>query len=367
MSLVDVKGVNLVPGIIAAPYTNPYVIYTTMDAAGELCGSVIEISRTGNISKIGFRVGSRTVDDALKISLQTVDTATGRPTGTLIHADAYGVQASVTAYTIFWVSLQNPVAVTRGDIVAAVIEFNSYVAGNLQITKALGGSVRTSFPYNFQYTGSVWSLSAYMANFGFKYDDDVIESVNQSFPAAVNTNISWDTNDNPDRRGLRFSVPYNCRISGIFITVDLDANANIEIYDSDGVTLLETISIDSDLRGITTERPLERNFVTPIELTKDIFYRIILYPTTGTNIILFSLDVTDDGASEAMNAIDGGVNFHYTTCDGAPAAEGDWTQTATRRPLIGLMIDQLDDGLPYNVVTGAIVTGQDTVGTITGE
>ncbi len=348
MSLVDVKGVNLVPGFVVRAESFVQRRFFTLDANGELCGAVLEIPKTGNISKIGFRTGTVTVSDAIKISLQTVDDTTGRPTGTLIHADAYGIQASVATNTNYWISLQNDVAVIRGVTVAIVVEFNSYVAGNLVMVSGVQYIPHyMGFPYVFSYLGAVWAFTAESPNFGLEYDDGVIEPILNVFPAVNATTMSWDTNDNPDRRGLRFSVPYNCRMSGVFANIDLDGDADIEIYDSDGINLIPdgTISLDSNIRSGTSPRPFSRNLITPIELTKDTFYRIVLHPTTGTNMILYYLDVTDDGANEAMNAIDGGVNFHYTTCNGSPSVEGDWTQTATRRPLIGLMINQLDDGV----------------------
>lgn len=367
MSLVDVKGVNLVPGVMGRFIAAPGVWNSTMDDDGELCGAVIEIPRTGNISKIGFRTGNiMTTSDALKVSLQTVDDTTGRPTGTLIHADAYGVQASVVNNTTYWVSTQNPIAVTRGDIVAPVAEFNSYVAGNLQIIRGITNLSSADFPYIFEYLGGAWESSYRMPNFGLEYDDGLIEPIVNVLPAVSVSYILWNANDNPDRRGLRFSLPYNCRLSGVFAIIDLRDDTDFEIYDNDGTTLLETISMDANIRQGATTRFLAKNLITPVELTKDTLYRIILHPTTGTDIRIDSINVSDDGANKAMNAIDGGVNFHGTYCNGVPTAEGDWTQELTKRYLIGLMIDQLDDGLPYNIVSGAIITGQDTVGTITG-
>ncbi len=369
MSLVDVQGMNLVPGITATISAAVGLFRTKLDAAGELCGGVFEIPKTGNISKIGIRAWNVSQSDTLKISLQTVDTATGRPTGTLIHADAYGTQASLSAGTAYWVSLQDDIAVTRGTKVAVVVEFNSYVAGDLEIVRSITNVGNTDFPYTFTFLGSVWALTNTIPNFGLEYDDGTIESISMMLPAAATSTISWDTNDNPDRRGLRFSVPYNCRMSGIFALLDLDADADIEIYDSDGVTIIpdSTISMDANLRGGTGGKYRYRNLVTPIELTKDTFYRIIIHPTTGTNIALYALDVTDDGASEAMNAIDGGINMHGTYCNGPPTVEANWTQEPTRRYLIGIILDQLDDGMPYNIVGGAVVVGQSTAGTVEGD
>ena len=345
MSLVDVKGANFIPGFVTRLATFPSLQRAYLDADGELCGCVFEIQRTGNISKIGIRTWNVIQPDTLKISLQTVDSTTGRPTGTLIHADAYGTQ-TVSAFNVcYWVSLINPVAVSKNDILAIVVEFDNFASGYVQMFYAFSGIINSSFPYCFTFLGGSWSLYDYVPNFGLKYDDNIIEYNNILLPAVASAHIGWNTNINPDRRGLRFSVPYNCRISGVIIPLDLDADADIEIYDNDGTTLLETISLNKNLRGSIKSRPLHRNLITPIELTKDTFYRVVVHPTTDANMGIETLNLTDDGASEAMNALDGGVNFHYTTCHGSPSAEGDWTQTPTNRPLIGFMIDQLDDGV----------------------
>ncbi len=364
MSLVDVQGVNLVPGFMTNVLPGLFMSGITLDANGELTGAILEIPKTGNITKIGFRTKTVSQTDAMRISLQTVDGATGRPTGTLIHANAYGVQASVASFTTYWVSLQAPVAVTQdGTIIAIVVEFNSFVNGNVQIDARIGNFGPTDFPYVFQFLGAAWGTHTQIPNFALEYSTGM-EPLIAMMPVVTSSSASWDTNDNPDRRGLRFSVPYNCRLSGIVFNSDLDADTDIEIYDSDGVTIIPdgTISLDANLRGSAGVRNIYRYLATPIELAKDTFYRVVLHPTTGTNIKLYTLVVTDDGASEAMNAIDGGVNFHYTTCHGSPSAEGDWTQTATRRPLIGLMIDKLEsadypavgnvrDGTNYNNTT----------------
>ncbi len=418
MSLVDIQGVNLVPGYLAGVTRQMFHISATLDAAGELCGGVFDIITAGNISKIGFRTGTVTVSDTLKISLQTVDPATGRPTGTLIDADAFGTQGSLSSNTTYWVSLQNPVAITQGRTIAVVVEFDSYAAGNLQILYGLQNYSSILYPYLFSFIGSSWNSIGHSINFGIEYDDGLIKQINNTLPGVSTGGISWDTNDNPDRRGLRFSVPYNCRMIGVRVLVNPSANFDIEIYDNDGVTLFETISVNSNLVGSSNQRYIDRVLVISRELIKDTSYRIVLHPTTGTNTTLYALSVINDGANEAMNAIDGGVNMHYTTVNGVPSTEGDYTQTLTRRPMIGLILDQLDNGVavcdfpavgdvekgveyddgnrtgtfkepgianvkegveygasdteftgtyPQNAVTGATVVGQDTTGTVTGE
>lgn len=349
MALVDVGGVNLVPGIITRVEAAPGEKTVLLDATDELCGAIIKIPKTGNIIKIGFRTFTVAASDPLKVSLQTVDEDTGRPTGTLIHADAYGVRASIVASTTYWVSLQNPVAVTRGTDVAIVVEIDVYTDAFLRIAAAITNFPAASIrlPYMFQFIGSTWGFQDDTPNFGLEYDDGVIEPIIGVFPAVTSGSTLWNSTSNPDRIGQRFSLPYNCRVSGILLPCDLDGDADIEFYDSDGITIIPDgiVSLDKDIRSGASGGVFLVPLVTPIELTKDTFYRTAIHPTSGTNIRLYYLDVTDDGASKAMNAIDGGVNWHATSCNGVPPSESDWTQELTRRYLMGIIIDQLDDGV----------------------
>ena len=373
MSLVDVQGGVYVPGTMIRFGVSTNTYGTTLDAAGEFCGAVIQIPKDGNLTKIGFRTGTVTVSDAIEVRVETVDPTTGRPTGILIHADAYGIQVSVSANTTYWVELQDPVAVTKSYVpIAVVVKFNSYVAGNLIILHGLTfqSSSVMILPYIFHYIGStLFSNNLFAApNFGLEYDG-VIEPLAGAFPAIASGAQSWGKNDNPDRHGLALSFPYSCEVIGIFFLIDLDGGTEIEFYDSDGITIIPkgTIVLDKDIKGSTAGVMSIITLTTPIELAKNETYRVVLHPTSTTNISLAHLDVTNDGAVEAMNAIDGGVDWYYTSCNSPPTNITDWTNLLTRRPLMGFLINQLDDGQPRNLVTGAVVTGQSTAGIVIGE
>jgi len=71
-------------------------------------------------------------------------------------------------------------------------------------------------------------------------------------------------------------------------------------------------------------------------LTKDVFYRLVLEPTSATDITSYHFSVN---AAAVMDVEEGGQNFHYTE-----KKDGGWTDTVTDRPMIGLLIDQFDDG-----------------------
>jgi hypothetical protein len=352
MSLVDVAGHVLVPGFLARNVTIPYTVYATLDANGELCGAIIRIPRTGTLAKIGVRVRSVSVADAIKVSLQTVDDATGRPTGTLYAANATGIIESPGALTTYWASLNSGtgVSVTKNDLVAIVIEFNSYVSGNLAIDYGIGMPAAViGNPYCYSYLGGTWSLSvAAIPNFGLEYLVDaagVIVPVFGCLPGAYGNVGRYNSTSNPNRRGLRFQFPFACRAIGAWATVDLDGPATLSLYGSDGFTILDTATLDPDVRGSTGAAMYYWLFTSPLSPTKDANYRLALLPASETNVGLSYFDLTDDGAVAAMAGSDGGINWHYTASNGVPDEEADWTQTLTRRPMMGLILDQLDNGV----------------------
>ncbi|MBI5192757.1 MAG: hypothetical protein HZA08_04865 [Nitrospirae bacterium] len=350
--MVNVRGINIAPGLMAR--TGAGALGTTsftMDEATDHCGVIIVIPRTGTLTKIGVRVSTMTTSDTLKVSLEGVDATNGRPDGVVTPVNASGTQGNLSASTTYWVALNGGagVSVTAGTKVAITVRWNAYVSGNILIAYIMNSNLhQAGFPYGYSYnnTGAVWALNASCPNFGLEYSDGVIEPIIQSWPAVGVNSEGWNSGSNPNRRGLRFSLPYKATVSGVLVDVDSDGDCNIILYDSDGVTVLENVAVDTNIRYSESAASTQYvPFSTPRTLSIDTFYRVVILPASTTNVTETYLFVTDDGANAAMNGLDGGVNFHYTTCNGVPANEASWTQTLVRRPPIALVISQLDNGV----------------------
>src|SRR3990170_6891069 len=130
---------------------------STLDATGEKAAIIFKIPADGNITKLGFRTSTVTTGDTLKVGLYTVD-ASGDPTATAYKGMVAGTQAILATEdnTYFNVTLgTQATSVVKGDIVALVIEYNSYVAGNMVITGfGSTSSTLSGFPYGDLYTTS---------------------------------------------------------------------------------------------------------------------------------------------------------------------------------------------------------------------
>jgi len=353
MSLTSLQGIQWVPSAQFDRTQWYFSSYPVMDAAGEMAAGICHIPKTGTLTKIGLSIVACTQADTLKISLQTIDATTGFPTGNLYVANAYGTFMP-SPYARFWVPINSGsgVSVTNGDLVAVVFEFDSYVNGNLSIGAA-GLYSAIGLPYNLSNIGG-WALTTYQPDIAFQYDDGTLETGPGLMGSTISASWLYNSGSSPDRYGLRFKFPYACRLAEFMFWMDMDGDMDAKLYDSDGTTVLETVSMDKDIRGLTSAATFLRIFASPHELAADTFYRLVFQAMTGTNSRLQGFQATDDGAVKGLSAFQYGTDFCLTQASGNPTVEGDWTQTDTKRPFVCLGLDQIDLGGAVRRVGGVL-------------
>lgn len=311
-----------------------------IDASGEKAASVFQVPKTGNITHVGFKTGTVTTPQTLRVELQTVDTTTGDPTGSAYGGMVKGTQASPASNTFYEVALGTQASATIGDIISAVVEFDGTV-GNLNISY-IASQIARSFPYTDLYTGS-WAKSATsIPILTLKYDDGNYYDCQCVPYASVAASSAYNSGSTPDERALKFQVPFSCRAKGMwFYMIPAGATSDLDLvlYDSDGTTALKTVSFDANFfQTSASSRILTVLFTSSQILLKDTFYRISAKPTTANNITVYETTVNSAGMWDSMS---GGQNCYRSTRTDA----GAWTDTTTARPWAGIIIDQLDDGV----------------------
>lgn len=330
---------QIVKGHMAIPHVGGSRIQdinTLLDAAGEKAAFIFQAPKTGTVAKVGFRTRTVTTGDTVDVRLETVSTANGDPTGTLLGANSNGAQviADGDDGTWFLTALTTPVAVTKGDIIAVVI-VNGGGGGDLNIGHTTRWTV--NFPYVDDFVGGAWTKDDEAPGCALEYNDGSYAHSPGVFPVSdISLTVNFNNTSDPDHRGLKFKLPFPFRIIGMWFSGDLDGNADIKLYDSDGTTVLETISLDSDIRYGTAGDFTLIWFAGAYSLAKDVFYRVVLEPTSATGV---DLDEFDVDAAAIMDSFPGGQNFHYTE-----KKDAGWTDTTTKRPFMGILLDGLDDG-----------------------
>lgn len=335
MAMTDVAMFGY-PGLFPRGASRNFAFTTiTLDAAGEKSATVFQVPKTGNISHVHFR--SNTVSSAgnADIRLETVDTSTGEPTGTLVGVNTNATLAVNTATNWYRVALTAPAAVTKGALVALVIE---NATGNYQTTLTDSVVLDNNFPYSTSFLSGAWTKHQSPLVMLVEYDDATYPAIPGILPIKTLTSVNVNTGSTPDEVGLKFTAPGAIRAAGVWAYFDCDNDCEIHLYDSGSSSIASvTTAMDPQVRFSTNQGSHFYLFPTPVTLTAGATYRLAFKPTSGSNVVVPVFDI-DQAAY--MAAFPGGMDMVYTSRTDA----GAWSETTTRRPQIGLLVDGIDFG-----------------------
>lgn len=310
-----------------------------LDAASEQVAFIFEAPESFTLHKVGFLVTTVTSAPtaAHDIRVETVDAATGLSTGTLVATNTNG-SATLNATGWYEVALTADASLTQGTAYAIVIKAPGANFGSINLSQ-FDDEVTSNAYVTIPPSGG--SKNGINPIFALEDDVAVVRAIPGVWPLSAISSQAWNSSSNPNRRGARFKVPFPCRLAGCDLYIDADADYTIVFYASNGTTATTVYTGDDDIRAGINPAVHKVTFTTKPTLAADTYYRLIVLPSTVSGLTTFRLDVN---AAKYLDAMPGGQNFHWTTVNGAPSAEGDWTQTLTSRPLMSLRFDQMDDG-----------------------
>lgn len=315
-----------------------------IDASGEKLAAVFRVPKTGTLAKVRFRTLTVTTGDTLKVSFQDVDMATGNPDET---ADQYRTVSVASSDDNVWISTGyittdgtdggGKRSVTRGDLLAIVIEYDSYVAGNMTIANTSIPVDYGNTAYSLLKTGGTWAKSTSVVGcFELEYDDGSMAYSDTLVP-GYNASGTIASNTTPDEVALYFRFPVAVTVGGAFLMCDMDAAIDVVLYDSDGTTALATVSLDSDVRAGTSVNGTMVVFASEINLSANTWYRLAMKPTTTSAV---GYRRTEVRAAASFDMFDLGQNAYWSQRTDA----GAWSETTTYRPRISLLVTKVHDG-----------------------
>jgi hypothetical protein len=320
-----------------------------VDADGEGRGMVFECPETGTITGMGAMFSTITTGDTgLLWQLTAVDvTATpGIPNTASIHATT---TLNPTASAWNDATFDASYSATKGDLLAVIIRRPSSGAfnGNIRHLAQLdAGNAGNNFPYMVTNTGAGWvanfgAAPVFAVNFGGTY-----YQIKGSYPiSAVNT-TSVNSGATPDVVGARWIPRFKCRVTGCWLFLTNGASTgtfNVKFYDTDGTTVLATALWTQHARAVSgLPGSWFLPFSTTITPTVGSTYWIGIEPTTATAVALYDFTIP---SAAIMASLSLKSDFAYDSSKD-PSGTGSWTgYSATRKPLMGVAIDQFDDGV----------------------
>jgi len=321
-----------------------------IDASGEKAGFTIRVPKTGTLNKVGFFTHTVVQAQTIRVSFQDLD-ANGFPDET---QDQYRDVSIADTDDSVWketgiissdgTDTGTKRSVTKGQFLAVAFEHPSFAAGDVFRVQMFNGS--TIIPAN-EYvslkTGGSWAKQANaIPNMALLYDDGLVYPMSDCppFTAAGSQSFNVDTTagSGGDERGNKFQVPFACKVQGMWAALlDTSGDFDLVLYDSDGTSVLESVSIDKDYKPLASDAFIWAGyFDTEITLTPGTNYYAMIKPTTTTNVSAYRASVN---TAAYLDQILGGQNVHAAikTDGGSP------TPTTTQRYNCGIIISALSD------------------------
>lgn len=326
------------PGINLANTTVVVGASTTLDASGEYECYIGYAREAMAVSHVGFRVAVATGSPTVDVRIETVDAATGLPSGTLWATTTNIVTGALsTGWNL--VALTSTANIAKGQAFAVKILYNGGTSVQLN---NVGGVIegQKAVPYRVVNTGTptktVLSATPAMA---LGSSSTTFYRLIGMLPIITVTGGTFN-NTNSAKRGLRFQVPFACRVTGLRHYLGTAVgDFNIAILDDSGSELSgSSTAYEGDIGLNTVSGSVDLFFDNPVILQPNTWYRATVEPSSATNsaVMFFTLP-----SSDYQSGMPGGSNSHYTTF-----ASATWDDTGTDKlPLMDILIDQLDDGV----------------------
>ena len=330
-----------------------------INGSGHRQATVFSVPASGTCTKVGMRIHTCASAVTSRLGLYTVD-GSGNPTTTPYGSSNYGT-FTPAATTYSEVTLGTAATMTAGNLAALVVEFDS-TAGDMFISASNGAMNNSSIPYTAKYNGSAWSKQGngqiilghvYYSDAGGQYYDIGLGP----FTSDVLTGNYNSTTAGADEYAVRITVPFKCRIAGIWHNYTNASGGDWDCVLYNGTTSLKSVSIDGD----TVATPLGVRhcwFSSGYTCAAGTTVRAAVKPTTSTNVTYRNYPLFAANAEQSIGLPQG-------TCLSTRVDSGAWSDTVTTLPSIGLIIDQLDDGVTDYPDVGNVTT-DDTVNGVTG-
>lgn len=303
--------------------------------ANNIVGNVLQATRGGSLSKVGFYVVSCSANATVDVRVETVG-ADGHPTGTLVAANANINFNITTGMANVWqeVTLTSAPTITAGQMLAVVIS-NTVSAGTFILGSPGTSAGQFQLPYYDLFTAS-WAKSVSPLAMGLMVNGTWMR-VPGIYPANGIGITGYGSTSTPDERGIKITLPYRARAIGLWLAdyaVSTSSDFAYKAYD-DADTVLFNTTFDPDHRSsLNSNGRTTFYFSTPLTLEAERAYRFTKLPSS-TNQVGFQFMNANDTA--LMDGFDMGQRCISTQRTDA----GAWTDTATQILLMGLILDQI--------------------------
>ena len=321
-------------------FTNQSISSQTIDATGEkvsYCGTnYAPDGASHSIRKVGvyFNTVVKAGGSALTLSLQDPSTSTGppmQPDGTQDQTVAISNASIASTTFVLSGALSADRAVAFGEAVCVVVEFDG--SGRLGSDSfGLGSTSRGSgnpatFAETALFTAS-WASASRLPIVIFEYSDATYGTLDgASVFSAANTSVAYNSGSATDEYALKFTVPMNGYIDGVFLNISIAAGADFDVVLYSGTTSLASKSIDANWWSVVVNGLGGLIAFPKTTVSTGTTYYLSVKPTTANNVTLGGYTVASAAYLAAMPQGTGYIRSGRVDA-------GSWSETSTVLPSI---------------------------------
>lgn len=326
---------------------------TPIDADADGAGNVLIAPRTGDIQEFAFATATVTTGGDLDCRMETLDSG-GLPSGTLFGTNTNVTKTVDGADDNAWLTTGNftaNAAVTAGVSKFALIlqrPTSGAFSGNIKTINA--NYAQYTFPYGVWKPAASWARGVGASNMqclmAVKYSDGVWEPLFGTFPFQAQTTITLNTGASPDEVGCVFNLPFKYRAAGAWLWTDTEGANGYTISFYDNADLSPTynsaqakVTEDSDeVSAPTSSYCRAYHFNNKVTVAKNTLMRLAVKADTATSMAVYRQDFF---STTYLALAEGGDDIYYTS---RTDETGEFSDVTTQRLVMGLIIDQIDDG-----------------------
>lgn len=327
----------------------------TLSTTGTKAAYMVNFPITGTMTHVGVYITS-SVNSALTVRLETVSNVNGQPTGNLMYANGTGTQditAGIANHVWIPVNGGTGVNVQQGDLVAIMVQ--ATIPGPVLTVASSTISIQANNGLMFPTTlvsnsaGTAWANSGTLPPVClFKYGND-IRFPALAFPHVTTASTAITGVSTPSTLGNRFILPFDCMVKGMWWCGAGNADFNYAVYDSDGITVLVSGTVNGLARSTNSviDGTNYLTFSSSIRLKKDTYYRVVLTGIGSTGVTIRTMECALDGVSLIWTQSPTWGRFQQTSAT-TVVNEASWTQSTTKIVRMGLYIESMEFPLPIN-------------------
>jgi hypothetical protein len=329
------------PNTVSATPTLSGNASADINGAGQYVAYVFMMPSTETINRLWFRVHSVTTGCTALARIETLDAATGLPTGTLANANASVSIVIGNSAGDYEATFPGTFALTKGTDYVLIVAQSSGTPSAVHIGQFSDDNSGAGLPYVIDFDATATSRTNVALLMGLGKSDGGAVSLRHLWPINATGTETYQATSTPDTIGNRIVLAAPMRCCGAWCWIDADSTGTIKLFGTDGATVLASAAIETNVPPSVSAFLAYYHFSTSVELAAGTYW-LAAEATGGANIGLAYCDFPTAGWRDGSPM--GGGSMTYATCTQTPTSTASWTVTDTRQAFIGLLFDGISDG-----------------------